>query len=73
MKPKLFIVTGSYAKKTQTKKSDLDVVIICDNNVNPKSIMAEIVFEAEVSMPVVEPYVFMRKEFMQMLLDKSEN
>ncbi len=69
----VFIVTGSYAKKTQTKKSDLDVVIICDNNVNPKSIMAEIVFEAEVSMPVVEPYVFMRKEFMQMLLDKSEN
>jgi len=69
----IFIVTGSYAKKKQTHKSDLDVVIICDDNTSPKSIMAEIAFEAEVSIPIVEPYVFTRKEFVQMLLDKGEN
>ena len=69
----VFIVTGSYAKKKQTPKSDLDVTIICDDNTNPKSIMAEIAFESEVSIPVVEPYVFTRKEFLQMLLDKGEN
>ncbi len=69
----VFIITGSYAKKKQTPKSDLDIVIICGDNVNPKSIMAEIAFEADISTPVVESYVFTRKEFMQMLSDKEEN
>jgi len=41
-----FIVTGSYSKRTQTKKSDLDITIICDDSVKPQSIMAEIKLES---------------------------
>lgn len=69
----ILMVTGSYAKKTQTKKSDLDIVIICDDGINPKSITAEIAHESETSIPSVHPYVFTNKQFLNMLLDNEEN
>lgn len=69
----VFIITGSYAKKKQTPKSDLDIVIICDDNTDPRLIMAEISFESKISIPIVEPYVFTRKEFLEMLLNKEQN
>lgn len=67
------LLTGSYAKKTQTKKSDLDIVIICDDDADPKKILAQISYESEMSIPKVHPYVFTKKQFLGMLLDDEEN
>lgn len=69
----IFIVTGSYAKKAHTTRSDLDVTILCDDSVDPKSILAEIKNEGIMGIPQVHPYVFTKKQFIEMLLDKKEN
>jgi len=69
----ILLVTGSYAKNKQTPKSDLDVVIICDDSIDPKSIYAELKLESELSIPQVHLYVFKRKEVMQMLFSDEEN
>jgi predicted nucleotidyltransferase len=67
------IVTGSYAKKAQTSKSDLDIVFICDDKIDPQKINAELKLESELSIPKVHLYVFTRKQFLEMLSDKKEN
>ena len=69
----IFIVTGSYAKKTQTKKSDLDITIICDDSVNPKAIEAEINLESKTSIPQVHYFVFRKKDFLEMLTNDEQN
>lgn len=69
----VFIVTGSYAKRKENKKSDLDVVILCDNAVQPQTIMAEIKLESDLSIPKVHPFVFTRKQFLEMLTNKEFN
>jgi hypothetical protein len=69
----ILLLTGSYAKKTQNKESDLDIAVICDDKVNPKSIYAQISHESETSIPPVHPYVFTSKQFLDMLLDEEEN
>jgi len=69
----ILLLTGSYAKKAQSKKSDLDIVIICDDKVDIKSIYAQISHEGETSIPLVHPYVFTSKQFLDMLLDEEEN
>lgn len=65
------IVTGSYVKGTNTKNSDIDVVIISDHE--SKSIYAELRYETETSIPKVHLYVFTRQEFIEMLSAKKEN
>ena len=67
----ILLLTGSYAKKNQTKTSDLDIVIICDED--PKKIMAQISYESDISIPKVHPYVFTKDQFLKMLLDDGEN
>ena len=69
----VFIVTGSYAKKKHTTRSDLDVTIIIDDSSNTKSAMAEIKNESMLGIPQVHPFVFTRSQFIEMLLDKKEN
>ena len=69
----VLIVTGSYAKRKQTKNSDLDVTIICDNAIRPQSIMAEISHESNLSIPKVHPFVFTQKEFIEMLTNDEFN
>ncbi len=69
----VFIVTGSYAKRKENKRSDLDVVILCDDAVDPKKIMAEIKLESDLSIPKVHPFVFTRKQFLEMLTNKEFN
>lgn len=69
----VFIVAGSYAKKKQTKNSDLDVAIICDNSTDPKEIIAEIKLESDLSIPQVHPFVFTKDQFLEMLVDEGEN
>ncbi|MDP3027858.1 MAG: nucleotidyltransferase domain-containing protein [Nanoarchaeota archaeon] len=65
------IVTGSYAKATFTKNSDLDVVII--SNIESKLIYSELKYETETTIPKVHLYVFTSKQFLEMLQDKKEN
>ncbi|MBU2638739.1 MAG: nucleotidyltransferase domain-containing protein [Nanoarchaeota archaeon] len=68
-----FLITGSYSKDKQTPKSDVDIIIICDDNQKPMSVMAEIKMECELSMPRFHPYVFRESEFFKMLINKEEN
>ena len=69
----IFIVTGSYAKAKQKETSDLDIVIICDNQQEPSAILSQIKLESELMIPEVHPYVFTQEQFYQMLTTKEEN
>ncbi|MDP1696129.1 MAG: nucleotidyltransferase domain-containing protein [archaeon] len=69
----ILIVTGSYAKKTHTKKSDLDVVVICGDEIEPKKIYAELSLASELSIPKVHLYVFNKKQFLEMLFTEKQN
>lgn len=67
------IITGSYAKNKQIKKSDIDAVIICDNEANPKKIYAELKLCCEMSASQIHLYVFKEEEFYKMLINKEAN
>ena len=69
----ILIITGSYARKEQTPKSDLDMVIICDDSMDPKRIQAEISQDCKLNIPPVHLYVFKEKEFLEMLTNKGPN
>lgn len=69
----ILIITGSYAKNKQKATSDLDIVIICDNEHEPKKILAEIKLESELSIPEIHPYIFTEEQFYQMLINSEEN
>jgi len=68
----IIIITGSYAKNMQTKNSDLDLVIICDE-IEIKKIYAELKLECELSIPKIHLYVFKKSEFLEMLKNKEAN
>lgn len=65
------IIAGSYARRTHTKTSDLDIVVI--TNDDTKSILNTLKNKGELLIPEVHPYVFTEKEFLEMLLAKEEN
>ncbi|MEK6887669.1 MAG: nucleotidyltransferase domain-containing protein [Candidatus Aenigmatarchaeota archaeon] len=69
----ILIITGSYARKQQTSKSDLDMVIVCDDSLDPKRIYAEISHYCELNIPPIHLYVFRKKEFLEMLTNKEPN
>ena len=68
-----FIITGSYAEGKETKKSDLDVVIIVENKEDAKKVFAVLKNKGELMMPKAHIYAFSKEEFLKMLLDKEEN
>ena len=65
------IIAGSYAKGTETKRSDLDIVIIANDDT--RSILNTLKNKGGILIPEVHPYVFTQKEFIEMLLAKEEN
>jgi predicted nucleotidyltransferase len=67
------IITGSYSNKTYKKTSDMDIVIICDNNHDTNAILSEIKMESELMTPEVHPYVFTQAQLFEMLTNKEEN
>ena len=69
----ILIVTGSYAKKIHTKKSDLDIVVICGDEIEPKKIYAELSLVSELSIPKVHLYVFTKKQLLEMFLNEKQN
>jgi len=67
------MVTGSYAKQTQTKKSDLDIAMIVEDSQNTKKILNQITNKGELLIPQAHPYIFTKTQFLQMLLEKEAN
>ena len=68
-----FIISGSFAVGTSTKKSDLDVVVIVEDSINTSKILAILKNKGELMVPEAHPYVFTRSEFLKMLLNDEEN
>lgn len=67
----IVLVTGSYAKGTQTKQSDIDLAIITKENAFKKQKLAEnltLTFH-----PKIHAIAFTYKDFKEMLLSKEEN
>jgi hypothetical protein len=69
----IFLVTGSYAKNTQKKESDIDVAVICDDSIEPKKVYAELKHECEMNIPPIHLYVFRKSELLGMLLSDKQN
>ena len=67
------ILTGSYANKTQKENSDLDLVIIIDDSLEPKKVYAELKYYCERNIPIIHLYVFKKSEFLTMLTNKEAN
>ncbi|MFC1697591.1 nucleotidyltransferase domain-containing protein [Nanoarchaeota archaeon] len=68
-----FIIAGSYAEGKTSKKSDLDIVIIVEDDINTKKILTILKNKGGIMVPEVHPYVFTKTEFLQMLLNDEEN
>lgn len=68
-----FIITGSYAENKQTKKSDLDIAVICDNSRSPKEILVPLKNKGDLSILSVHPYIFTEDQFYEMLVNDEEN
>ncbi len=65
----IVVLFGSYAKKTQTKKSDIDLLIINKNGEKSISFSKyELLFKIRIN-----PIFVTKKEFKLMLKDKEEN
>ncbi len=67
------IIGGSYASGTQTRDSDLDIVVLVDDKADTKAVMNTLKNKGGLMVPEVHPYVFTGKDFSQMLLAKEEN
>ncbi len=67
------LITGSFARGTQHKKSDIDVVVIIENSCDPKKVYAELKLQSELSIPPIHLYVFRNSEFIDMLKGKEVN
>lgn len=68
-----FLITGSYASRKATKKSDLDIVVLVEDKINTKKILMILKNKGELMIPEVHAYVFTKSEFLQMLLSDEEN
>jgi len=69
----IFIITGSYSKGTETKKSDIDIIIIVEDSSEPKKVYAELAHACELNIPKIHLYVFRNSEFIKMLSNKEAN
>ena len=67
----VLLIGGSYASGEQTKKSDLDICVIVDDTLKTKSI--ENFHANKLMVPQLHPFVFKKKEFLEMLLNKEAN
>src|SRR3989344_1598961 len=65
----IILIFGSYAKETKTKKSDIDLCIICDNEAKKKELISKFSL-----LPLkLEIHDFKVSEFESMLDTKKEN
>lgn len=68
-----FIVTGSYVEGKASKKSDIDVMVIIENEKDVKKILTILKNKGQLMIPEAHPYVFTKEEFLKMLLDIEVN
>ena len=74
IKSKLYVMLlfGSYAKKTRTKSSDIDLMIICPNGL--EDALEKDINKAAHSMPLpLHPLVFSESQFIEMANAKEPN
>ena len=65
----IVVIFGSYAKKKETEKSDIDILIVNkDGNKSISFSKYEIIFKKKIN-----PIFIKKKEFKKMLKDKDEN
>ena len=67
----ILLVTGSYAKGTETKKSDIDLVIITREKAFSRQKLIENL--TSLMLPKIHPIVITQKDFIEMLLSKEQN
>lgn len=67
------LLTGSYAKGTQTKESDVDIVVICSDCEEPRMVLSAIQQACELAIPPGHPYVFKRGDFLSMITNNKAN
>ena len=68
----ILLLFGSYAKKTQTKSSDIDLMFICPNNF--QEFFEKDVNRVSRSMPLpLHPLVFSESQFIEMINAKESN
>lgn len=65
----ILLITGSYAKGTQTKQSDMDLVVIAKDKAFEKQRLLESL--TALYMPKIHPIVITYKDFIDMLLEKK--
>ena len=72
---KLFIllVFGSYAKREETKKSDLDIAVIVENENAKKEIAPYIETVKRREILEIDYYIFTEREFIEMLKIEQQN
>lgn len=69
----VLIVTGSYAKNTQKKTSDIDLALVIDDAEDTKRVYAQLKSTCELSIPEIHLYIFKKSEFLEMLINKEAN
>ncbi len=69
----ILLITGSYASKTFSKNSDLDVVVIIERTEEKKWLQNTLSNKGDLLTPTLHPYVFTREEFFEMLVNKELN
>lgn len=69
----IFLVTGSYAKQTQTAKSDIDIIVIVGDCQNTKKILVLIQNAGGLMHPEIHPYIFTKTQYIKMLLADEMN
>ncbi len=69
----LILITGSYASGKFNKKSDMDLVIIVPDKENVVSIQKKIENLTMLFVPKIHLYIFTKRDFIEMLIDKKEN
>lgn len=69
----LVLVTGSYANNTFTKKSDMDLVVIVPDGEKVVPLQRLVENITMLYIPKIHLYVLRKRDFLEMLGEKSEN
>lgn len=68
----ILLIFGSYAKKTQTKNSDIDLMFIVPDG--KEELFEKDINRAAKSLPLpIHPLVFSEKQFLEMVTSKQSN
>lgn len=67
----IIIIAGSYAKRKETKKSDMDIAVITKDKAFNKQKLFENL--TDLILPRIHPVVITQEDFIKMLLDEKPN